>query len=253
MAFAADRQDQAFTAHILDLFTIAQQKYVTRFTGFLDMHQLALARRAAASCAYPNHSFFGGHPGGERVMLGVFAPYEEPDEAAFPIVPLTLTFRAEDPIGHRDILGSLTGLEIRREAVGDILMGEGLAVCFVTDAVAPVVLNELAKVGRCGVRVREGLPDALPALYRYADVPINVSALRLDCVAAALLHLSREKAAQAVRSGAVSLNGAPEQEVSRMLCEGDVLSVRGYGKYLVAQVLSETKKGRLHLLCNKYV
>ena len=47
MAFAADRQDQAFTAHILDLFTIAQQKYVTRFTGFLDMHQLALARRAA--------------------------------------------------------------------------------------------------------------------------------------------------------------------------------------------------------------
>ena len=238
MAFAADRQDQAFTAHILDLFTIAQQKYVTRFTGFLDMHQLALARRAAASCAYPNHSFFGGHPGGERVMLGVFAPYEEPDEAAFPIVPLTLTFRAEDPIGHR---------------VGDILMGEGLAVCFVTDAVAPVVLNELAKVGRCGVRVREGLPDALPALYRYADVPINVSALRLDCVAAALLHLSREKAAQAVRSGAVSLNGAPEQEVSRMLCEGDVLSVRGYGKYLVAQVLSETKKGRLHLLCKKYV
>ena len=45
MAFAADRQDQAFTAHILDLFTIAQQKYVTRFTGFLDMHQLALPAR----------------------------------------------------------------------------------------------------------------------------------------------------------------------------------------------------------------
>ena len=49
------------------------------------------------------------------------------------------------------------------------------------------------------------------------------------------------------------VTGAPEQEVSRMLCEGDVLSVRGYGKYLVAQVLSETKKGRLHLLCKKYV
>ena len=47
------------------------------------------------------------------------------------------------------------------------------------------------------------------------------------------LHLSREKAAQAVRSGAVSLNGAPEQEVSHMLCEGDVLSVRGYGKMCI--------------------
>lgn len=253
MALTADRQDQAFTAHILDLFSIAQQKYVTRFTGFLDMHQLALARRAAASHAYPNHSFFGGHPGGERVMLGVFAPYEEPDEAAFPIVPLTITFRAEDSIGHRDILGSLTGLEIRREAVGDILMGEGLAVCFATEAVAPVILNELTKVGRCGVTVAEGLPAELPALHHYSDMPVNVSALRLDCVVAALLRLSRGKAAQTVRSGAVFLNGAPEQEVSHMLCEGDVLSVRGYGKFLVAEVLSETKKGRLHLLCKKYV
>lgn len=211
MAFAADRQDQAFTAHIFDLFTIAQQKYVTRFTGFLDMHQLALARRAAASCAYPNHSFFGGHPGGERVMLGVFAPFEEPDEAAFPIVPLTLTFRAGDPIGHRDILGSLTGLEIRREAVGDILMGEGLAVCFATDAVAPVILHELTKVGRCGVKVREGLPETLPALHRYTDVPVNVSALRLDCVAAALLRLSREKAAQTVRSGRCPSTARPNR------------------------------------------
>lgn len=125
MAFAADRQDQAFTAHILDLFTIAQQKYVTRFTGFLDMHQLALGAAAAASCAYPNHSFFGGHPGGERVMLGVFAPYEEPDEAAFPIVPLTLTFRAEDPIGHRDILGSLTGWRSAGRRWGTSSWGRG--------------------------------------------------------------------------------------------------------------------------------
>ncbi len=62
MAFAADRQDQAFTAHILDLFTIAQQKYVTRFTGFLDMHQLALARRAA-STGLPAHQGYSetGH------------------------------------------------------------------------------------------------------------------------------------------------------------------------------------------------
>lgn len=64
MAFAADRQDQAFTAHILDLFTIAQQKYVTRFTGFLDMHQLALARRRPRPARIRITRFSAGIPAG---------------------------------------------------------------------------------------------------------------------------------------------------------------------------------------------
>lgn len=64
MAFAADRQDQAFTAHILDLFTIAQQKYVTRFTGFLDMHQLALARRRPRLVRIRITRFSAGIPAG---------------------------------------------------------------------------------------------------------------------------------------------------------------------------------------------
>lgn len=246
----ADKKEQAFAAHICDLLEIARKSYTARFSGFLDARQLVLARGCVSAA---EHLFFGGYPGAERVMLGAFAPYEQPDEAAFPIIPLTIGYRAQDAPGHRDLLGSLTGLAIGREAIGDILVGGEYAVCFVSSAVAPVILNELKKAGRCGVRVCEGMPEVLPALHRYADLPLIVTSLRLDCMVAAVAGLSREKAAQAIRSQLVAVNGAVLAQTSGMLCEGDVFSIRGYGKYLFKQVLSSTKKGRLHILCRKYV
>ncbi|MEM1483547.1 YlmH/Sll1252 family protein [Oscillospiraceae bacterium PP1C4] len=248
-----DKQDRAFAAHVLDLFELVQQKHSFRFTGFLDMHQLSVARQLAASSGYPNYLFFGGHPAGERVMLGVFAPYEEADNSAFPIVPITVSFREKDEIGHRDILGSLIGLKIKREAVGDILIGNGYAVFFVTEATAPIILSELSKIGSCGVKLSQGLPAQLPALHDYADMDLNVSSLRLDCIVAAVTGVSREKSAQTIKSKLVSVNGAINSETSYTIHEGAVVSIRGFGKFVFSQVGRVTKKGRLQILCRKYV
>jgi len=248
-----EKQDRAFAAHVRDLFTIAQEKHITRFSAFLDLHQALLARRLAASAGYDNYVFFAGHPDGERVMLGVFAPFEEPADWAFPIEPLTVSFREEDALGHRDFLGSLTGLQIGREAVGDILVEQGRAVLFVSDKIAPLIQSELTKVGRCGVRVTRGYTEPLPVLHRYEDRVANVPSLRLDCLVASVTKLSREKSAQMIRAQLVSVNGAVKTETSWNLDEGDVLSICGYGKFLFAQVAHTTKKGRLQILCKKYV
>ena len=105
------REDRAFTAHVEDLFQRAQQKYTTCFTNFLDLHQIQLAQWVANASGYQSYAFYAGHPEGERRMLGVFAPYEPVEEAQFPIAPLTITFRKEDQVGHRDLLGSLLGRE----------------------------------------------------------------------------------------------------------------------------------------------
>ncbi len=248
-----NREDRAFAAHVEDLFERAQQKYVACFTNFLDLHQINLAQWIANRTGYANYTFYAGHADGERLMLGVFAPYDLMEEAQFPIVPLTVTFRKEDIVGHRDLLGSLLGLQLKRESIGDLLVSTGLAVCFVTQVSAPVVLSELKKVGRVGVKVSEGLPNELPALHRYQDLSVNVSSLRLDCLVAAICGLSREKASASIRSGFVAVNGAALMDVSVNLQEKDVLSIRGFGKFRFEQVLSTTKKGRFHLLCKKYI
>lgn len=253
MAFSPDKKDAVFSAYLLDQLSIAQEKYVTRFTGFLDMNETSVARRVLAAQGYDGFLFSAGYPDGERVMLGVFAPGDTPQESDFPIVPITFRFREEDLLGHRDFLGSILALGVKRETIGDILIGGGIAVLFTTATVAPVIMGELTKIGRHGVKTSVGLPDKLPAQHQYEDRQLNVSSLRLDCVIAAMLGLSREKAAQTIRSQLVSVNGALDAELSSMLREGDIVSVRGFGKFLFAQVLSVTKKDRLRVLCKRYI
>lgn len=145
------------------------------------------------------------------------------------------------------------GLMIKREAIGDILVGEGLSVLFVTEPVAGVVLGELLKVGSCGVSCEQGLPDELPSAHQYRSIGGTVSSLRLDCVVALLTNLSREKASQLIRSGLVSKNAQPMDSISKEVAEGDKLSIRGYGKFLVGSAGTVTKKGRIHLECKKYI
>lgn len=99
-------------------------------------------------------------------MLGAFPDYtdlmQEPAALFDCIQPVTLRYRAQDKLSHRDFLGSLMGLNITRESVGDILVGEGIAVLFVLRPVLPIIQEELAKVGRVGVRCENALPSELP-------------------------------------------------------------------------------------------
>ena len=96
---------------------------------------------------------YGGFQEAERKVAGFFPDYVEIDEqlpSLFPLEPLTARFREQDKLSHRDFLGSLMGLRISREMIGDILVGNGFAVFFVLNQAVPPILNEMKKVGRVG-------------------------------------------------------------------------------------------------------
>lgn len=246
-----DLQERAFAAHIEDLLRAAGRGYKTRFTGFMDLRQAAIAQRLAARTE-AGILFYGGFPDAERTMMGAFAPDETPVVEAFPIVPVTVAFRQEDAVGHRDLLGSLLGLGLSREAVGDLLLEKGRAVCFLTPAAAELALGELQKAGKWGLRVTCGFVGELPE-KKFERLPVNVSALRLDCVVAALTKLSREKAQQMIRAQLVCVDGVTVQEPARQIAQGNILSLRGYGKFVFDSTLRTTKKDRLVLEFRKYV
>lgn len=246
-----DAQERAFAAHITDLLHAAAHRHQTRFTGFLDLRQAAIARQLASQWEF-GILLYGGYPDAERVMFGAFAPYESPQIEAFEIVSVTVSFREQDAIGHRDLLGALLNLGLARETVGDILVEKGRAVCFLTPPAANLALDELQKVGRSGVRWSRGVSGELPQ-KQFWGLQINIPSLRLDCTVAAILKLSREKAQTLVRGQQVFVNGAATQENSLQIAPGDVLSVRGHGKFVVDEILRTTKKERLVLQCRKYL
>lgn len=146
--------------------------------------------------------------------------------------------------GHRDYLGAILGLGIRREWVGDILVQEHGAYVFCLPSVAPALL-ELEQVGRTGVKAAAVELAAVPVPERKVrPVTFTVQSARLDAVVSGMFRLSRTSAAAQIRAGAVHLNYTECLRPDAPVAPGDVLSLRGAGKGSVTEVGGISRKGR---------
>lgn len=224
-----------------------------RFSAFLDEREACEAGKLAERERAGNILLWGGYSEAERVMLGVFPDFIRPDAAEFPIDPVTVAFRKCDRLSHRDFLGALLHAGIERSALGDILVGEGRCVFFCRREISDFLLSQISKIGGTGVRFSRGAEEPLPAARRYQEWDAVIASVRLDCAAAAAVSASREKASAMIRSGLVQLNHEIVVSPSEEIREGDLISVRGKGRFALDQVGPVTKKGRLILRGRKYL
>lgn len=246
-------QDDLLRAKLDDQARLCMKRGVPCFASFLDEREAVLARTMCAREEGAFCAFFGGYEGAARTVPGFFPHKENVDEDLFPVCALTLRFRPQDPLSHRDFLGSLMGLGLRRDAIGDILTEEGRAVIFLLPEAARFVAQNLEKVGRAGVRVTEGVDGGLPCAQKFQTVERTVASARLDAVLSALTGESRKDSARQIAQGLVAVNHLPCETVTRQIAAGDVLSVRGRGRFTVDSIGEPTKKGRLRMTVRKYL
>lgn len=246
-----DSGDQWLSARIEDAIRRSSKRAC--FVGFLDERETALAREIVNRERFSNGLFWGGFEDGERVVFGAFPEYQEPDPEAFPIVGITVSFRSQDTLTHRDFLGAFLAAGVRRETIGDILVEPGRAVLFVRQETAGFLLSQISRIGRVGVRLSEGIQLPLPAGMGFAEFQGVIASPRLDCVTAAATGLSREKAAKLISAGLVTVNHCPQESLSLMIQEGDRLSVRGKGRFIIDRLGPVTKKGRLAIAGRRHL
>jgi RNA-binding protein YlmH len=245
-------QDGLLEARAADAVRLAANGGRPRFVGFLDDCSAERVKKGIPGGA-ENVMFWGGYPEAERVMLGAFPGYAAPDPEAFPLAAVTFSFRRQDRLTHRDFLGAILHAGLERSALGDILVEEGRAVVFCREGMQQFLLTQFEKIGGVGVRVSAGFAEPLPAAHSFAPFSAVVASPRLDCIAAAACGMSREKAADLIRAQAVQLNHEVCQSVSAEVKEGDVLSVRGEGRFILDRLGPPTKKGRLGAAGRKYI
>ncbi len=157
-------------------------------------------------------------------------------------------------LSHRDYLGSILGLGLERDVLGDIFVADEHSAYLVCKGeMADFLVSNLTHVASDTVRVTEMPVGFVPPAERKRQVIRDtVASARLDCVVAALTNLSREKAQVAVRSGLVDLNYETVDACDTTVEPPCVLSVRGVGKFSVLSFDGETKKGRMRLVAEKY-
>lgn len=223
------------------------------FLGFLNEEEAAACEDLLKHRKDVIARFYGGREEAQRLLLGLFPDYLEPNDSHFPLSVITATYREEDTLTHRDFLGALMSLGMERSVVGDILPGRGSCVFFLRSEMTEYVMQNLQKIGRVGVKLHEGLLEPLQFEQAFQSLSGVVASERLDCVTAFLCHTGRNRAAELITAGAVLVNHREILSVSHRLEQGDVLSIRKHGKFYIERFGPQTAKGRLAVACKKYL
>lgn len=216
----------------------------------LDMLKLNLARRGEVGMRVD-----GGYEGAERQRLVLFPPDWPEQQADSQIVCLEIigSFGDKSP-SHRDYLGALLGLGIRREKLGDILVERERALVFADKKVARVILEQLTAVSIWPVTVRQVEKEQIVVPDKsYREIKASVASLRLDAVAAAGFGLSRSKILPFIAAGYVQLNWRECLNPADRVQAGDVISLRGRGRIKVVDAGGTSRRGRTFVLLHRYV
>ncbi len=252
--YARSEEERLLLRRILDKLEAAERKNIPAATQFLNEHEKTLARQMLGQ-SFPHARYVsdGGYAGAERELI-VFLPdwMEEAEEGQ--VCAVRAAFSESEDLNHRDFLGALMGLGIKRETVGDILISPASADIILLPEILPYVLQNLTSAGRAKLSLREiGLSELSvpePEVELRRD---TVASPRLDSLVAAGFNLSRDKAAALVRSGRVNLGFMPCEKPDREVEAGEVISVRGMGRIQIESFGGTTKKGRLSVLIKKFV
>lgn len=249
---AQHREDPAITeARIREALRNAQNRGKPCFVGFLDLQQAARARELA-SRAPVETGCWGGYDDAQRVVFGAFPDYLEPDPVHYPVTALEVRFRRSAVLTHRDVLGSLMALGIERDTIGDLLLEEGRAVLFVRTELAEHIAQQLTRIGGEGVCVATAENPQLPPPKPLIPISSTIASPRIDCVVAVLAGCGRASAAEQISRGLVTCSGLICTSVSQDVSPGDVITIRGEGKFRIEAIGPQTKKGRLAFRAGKY-
>ena len=258
-----DKEDEQFLQRLYELCDRACDRYCPEFTHFLDARQLEIAKNCLLS--YTDRVLivpFGGFSEAERCIAGFFPAdiYSCQEDnlqsfyKMFDVKAVEISGSGFCTFSHRDCLGSILGLGIKRESLGDIYVCDNgkCAYACLTSVAAEYVASSLEYVSRDKVKVKIIDCDRLPQIKKkFSVINDTVASFRLDCVLASAVNVSREKAKQMIVSGLVKVNHFENVRCDFEVSQNDLLSVKGYGRFCVAQTGSLTRKGRSRIVIHK--
>jgi RNA-binding protein YlmH len=248
--------DSLLKNKISDTANRAYHQNMYTYTNFLSIDQLNIYYQMLPSLNFIHSRAFGGNDSCERQMIQFGSCEEFGYEGDFPIdlikiTPLSKKFAEE--LSHRDYLGALMNLGIERSLLGDIVIREKEAYLFCVSHITDFIIDNLTTIKHTHIRCEKtdaALSDIAPVL---CDCEIICASPRIDAVAAGITKLSRSKAVEFFRSQKVFVNGKVMENNSYTLKDGDILVIRGFGKFIYNGCGNETRKGRVYVKLQKYV
>lgn len=248
--FILSDEDKLLVARLSDFAYIAENKYTPKFTPFLDERQQMIAEKTLKSMGFYNFLSFGGCDFCKRKITGLFPSDISEDD--FPITAIEFSYPKAYSLSHRDFLGAVMSLGIKREMIGDIFVSEGKTILFSYDTVSENIISQISKVGSVGVKVSVCEEISVEVNETFKEIEGVVASLRADSIVALATGMSRAKSSDYIKSNGIDVNYMKIFSPSHSFSEGDIFSVKGFGKFIFSEQGGVTRKEKLHIKLKKY-
>lgn len=256
-------EDRLLVSKLLDKIEFVEKKNTVENTDFLDMHQRNILEKVLRIVKYKNYVIYGGYENAERTIIIL---YPEKLETVFEnnyfdynnivqVIRITLPGEMRGKYSHRDYLGAVIKVGIKREKVGDILVSIDGADIIVSSEIISYLdtsLRELTRFSKSNFEICK-IEELNIAPVNTETINIIIPSMRMDSIVSEIVKTSRSKANELIDSERVFINNELATKNSKMLKEDDMITVRGKGRFKVKQILNSTKKGNLVLEVEKYI
>lgn len=244
--------DRRMADRVLDQAKACLEKAGPVATDFFDPSQQELVREVLHYLQEIKALTFGGYRRAERQRFVLVPAYYLAESIQPPLAFLSIKPLAPSTLAHRDYLGSILGLGLKREKIGDLLVSDLEAQVIIADEVREFLLSHLEKVGSVAVQVGEIDQEQLNIPpERVKEIKTTVASLRLDTVAGFGFGLSRTRMAREIKAEKVKVNWRPVSNPASPVKVGDIISMRGRGRVILEETTGRTKKDRIGLVLKR--
>lgn len=258
-----NEEDRILVSKLLDRIEFVEKKNNVENTEFLSLHQIEILEKVLKTIKYTNYTIYGGYENAERAIIIL---YPEKLETVFEkklfdynnimqVLRITLPNEIRGKYNHRDYLGAIVKVGIKREKVGDIIVSiDGADIIATKEIISYLItsLSDLTRFSKSNFEIHK-IDELNIAPPKTEIMNIIVPSMRMDSIVSEIIRTSRSKAMEVINTERVFINGELVTKNAKMLKEKDMITVRGKGRFKVNKILNSTKKGNLVVEVEKYV
>ena len=232
---------------IIDKANGCLKNYDVRYSEFLNPFEIENAKAILNSTSDLKYTVDGGYKESERKVVFIYPfyiEYEDIDET-LRFIQIEGNFKFKS-ISHKDYLGSLLSLGIKREKIGDIIIHENFCQVIVSNDICDFILMNLEKVSNNNVKLKEiSREEIVYSSPKCKDVSFTVTSSRIDCVISGLYNISRQESSKLINNEKVQVNYEKITSASKEIKSESLISVRGKGRAQIISIGDLTKKNKI--------
>lgn len=234
---------------LIDKINLCMKNYEVTKTEFLNPYEVKIATSILNYNKDIKYTVDGGFENSERSIIFIYPFYMEYSDIddTLSILQINGNFKFKE-ISHKDYLGSILGLGIKREKIGDILIHDNFCQVIVDSDISDFLILNLNKVSRNNVTIKEiNRLDLIKPEIKYKEIKSTISSQRLDTVISDIYNISRQESLKYINSERVFVNFEKITSPSKNIESNTLISVRGKGRVIIDEIGDLTKKERIKL------